>query len=150
MDKDLAINLEEQSRRSFLLFSLFSSFLVLITGFTYTVLRFLWPTEGKGMKSQEGSLRIALEEVEAGSSHILRFRGNPVIIVRLKNNEVFALSATCTHLGCIVRWNEEKKQLICPCHAARFDLFGNVLGGPAPKPLPTFSAKVEDNKIVIG
>jgi Rieske Fe-S protein len=49
---------------------------------------------------------------------------------------VFALSAVCTHLGCITRYLSDEKAIACPCHGSRFDLEGNVVHGPAPRPLP--------------
>lgn len=49
---------------------------------------------------------------------------------------VFALSAVCTHLGCITRFRLDERVIACPCHGSRFDLEGNVVHGPAPRPLP--------------
>lgn len=49
---------------------------------------------------------------------------------------VYALSAVCTHLGCITRYVSDEKIIACPCHGSRFDLEGNVIHGPAPRPLP--------------
>ncbi|MFQ5637499.1 MAG: ubiquinol-cytochrome c reductase iron-sulfur subunit [bacterium] len=52
----------------------------------------------------------------------------------LRDREGFrALSAVCTHLGCIV--SEVDWGFTCPCHGSRFDKQGNVIGGPAPKAL---------------
>ncbi len=48
---------------------------------------------------------------------------------------VYALSAVCTHLGCITRFLSDEKCIACPCHGSRFDLEGNVIQGPAPRPL---------------
>ena len=48
---------------------------------------------------------------------------------------VFALSAVCTHLGCITRFLSDEKCIACPCHGSRFDLEGNVIHGPAPRAL---------------
>jgi cytochrome b6-f complex iron-sulfur subunit len=49
---------------------------------------------------------------------------------------VYALSAVCTHLGCITRYRSDEGVIACPCHGSRFDLEGDVVHGPAPKPLP--------------
>ena len=49
---------------------------------------------------------------------------------------VYALSAVCTHLGCITRYHSDEGIIACPCHGSRFDLEGNVVHGPAPRPLP--------------
>lgn len=46
-----------------------------------------------------------------------------------------ALSAVCTHLGCITRFKPDQRIIACPCHGSRFSLDGDVLGGPAPRPL---------------
>ena len=49
---------------------------------------------------------------------------------------VFALTAVCTHLGCITRFHADEDVIACPCHGSRFNTEGNVLHGPAPRPLP--------------
>lgn len=46
-----------------------------------------------------------------------------------------ALSSVCTHLGCVTRFRPGSKTIACPCHGSRFDLNGDVLAGPAPRPL---------------
>jgi len=49
---------------------------------------------------------------------------------------VYALSAVCTHLGCITRFRSDDRVIACPCHGSRFDLAGNVVHGPAGRALP--------------
>ncbi len=49
---------------------------------------------------------------------------------------VYALSAVCTHLGCITRHVSAENAIACPCHGSRFDLAGDVTHGPAPRGLP--------------
>ena len=49
-----------------------------------------------------------------------------------------ALSSVCTHLGCVTRYQPGKQIIACPCHGSLFGLDGEVLAGPAPRPLPSF------------
>jgi cytochrome b6-f complex iron-sulfur subunit len=67
----------------------------------------------------------------------------------LEDGSFIALSRTCTHLGCSVPWNEEKKRFICPCHASSFDLRGQVLAAPATRPLDYFPIKIENGLLKV-
>ena len=58
---------------------------------------------------------------------------------------VYAVSAVCTHLGCITRFKSEERVIACPCHGSRFDLEGNVIHGPAPRPLPWLDISEDAN-----
>ncbi|MBZ5564810.1 MAG: ubiquinol-cytochrome c reductase iron-sulfur subunit [Acidobacteriia bacterium] len=51
----------------------------------------------------------------------------------------YAVSAICTHLGCITQWKPEANQIQCPCHGSKFREDGTKIEGPAPRPLPHFS-----------
>jgi Rieske Fe-S protein len=65
-----------------------------------------------------------------------------VFLIREGDN-VKALSATCTHLGCQVRWEKEKQRFLCPCHGGVYDAHGRVLEGPPPRPLDTIDVRVD-------
>lgn len=65
-----------------------------------------------------------------------------VFLVR-DGDRVKALSATCTHLGCQVRWEKEKGRFLCPCHGGIYDAQGRVVGGPPPRPLDTIDVRVD-------
>lgn len=67
----------------------------------------------------------------------------------LADGSLLALSRICTHLGCSVPWDEEKKQFICPCHGSTFNLTGEVLTAPAPRPLDTFPVRIENGIIKV-
>ncbi len=67
-----------------------------------------------------------------------------VFIVRAKEGYFYALSAVCTHLGCIANWKAEEGIVACPCHGSKFDREGNVITGPAPRPLPRFGMLLDD------
>jgi cytochrome b6-f complex iron-sulfur subunit len=50
----------------------------------------------------------------------------------------YAVSAVCTHLGCITQWKPENDRIECPCHGSKFKSDGTKVEGPAPRPLPHF------------
>src|SRR5579871_3526797 len=56
----------------------------------------------------------------------------------------YALSATCTHLGCLTAWKPELGIIACPCHGSKFNRQGTKVDGPAPKPLPWLRAWISD------
>jgi cytochrome b6-f complex iron-sulfur subunit len=61
-----------------------------------------------------------------------------VYIVRTKDG-FYAVSAVCTHLGCITQWKPEDNLIECPCHGSKFEKDGAKVAGPAPRALPHFS-----------
>jgi len=58
-----------------------------------------------------------------------------IYVVR-ESRGFFALSATCTHLGCLTAWKPELGIIACPCHGSKFNRDGTKIEGPAPRPLP--------------
>lgn len=71
-------------------------------------------------------------------------------VVKLSDSEVVAYSPQCTHLGCAYHWEENKGEFICPCHSTNFSIEGNVLGGPAPRPLDRYPVKLQGTRLLIG
>jgi len=58
-----------------------------------------------------------------------------------------AFAPACTHLGCAYRWESRKELFVCPCHGSEFSKTGEVVTGPAERPLDQFSTKVEGNRL---
>jgi Rieske Fe-S protein len=58
-----------------------------------------------------------------------------------------ALDGTCTHLGCIIQWNEGDGQFVCPCHSGHFTREGEVISGPPPRRLRQLAVKVQDGTL---
>ncbi len=137
------------TRRSFLNYLISFSFIGLIGSFIYPLIKYMWPPSSGIGSGGSQNLFIPLSEINPGQAKTVSFQNQPIVIIRT-SNEIKVLSAVCTHLGCIVKWNESQGKLICPCHAAIFDTNGNVLGGPAPRPLPPLPAKIVGDKIMIG
>jgi len=55
----------------------------------------------------------------------------------------------CTHLGCAFSWQQDSKQFQCPCHGGKFDINGNRIAGPPPRPLDPYEVLVEGGYIKI-
>ena len=80
-----------------------------------------------------------------GGSAIVEAAGDKIIVAHTAAETFVACSAICTHKGCVVEYEHEAKQFVCPCHDARFSLDGRVVKGPAKRPLrsyPTDTAAV--------
>ncbi|MGE5385347.1 MAG: FAD-dependent oxidoreductase [Betaproteobacteria bacterium] len=78
-------------------------------------------------------------EIARGQGAIVRDGMRKLAAYRDEKGELHVRSAVCTHLGCIVHWNSAERSWDCPCHASRFDVDGQVLHGPARKPLDVVS-----------
>ncbi len=72
-----------------------------------------------------------VEEVATGEGAVLAASGKKYAVHRDENGGLHVLSATCTHMGCVVAWNSAENSWDCPCHGSRFDVDGAVLHGPA-------------------
>ena len=75
--------------------------------------------------------------LERGEGRVVRGGGTPIACARDADGRLHAISAVCTHLRCLVEWNDAERSWDCPCHGSRFDLDGAVLEGPATEPLPS-------------
>jgi len=73
--------------------------------------------------------------VKRGEGRILSHNGERIAAHRKQDGTLLTVSAVCTHLGCLVRWNQSEETWDCPCHGSRFLPDGSVLGGPAEAPL---------------
>jgi glycine/D-amino acid oxidase-like deaminating enzyme/nitrite reductase/ring-hydroxylating ferredoxin subunit len=82
----------------------------------------------------------SVDAIRAGSGAVLRRGLHKVAIYRDPLGEVHEMSAACTHLGCIVRWNAADNTWDCKCHGSRFNAFGHVLNGPANSPLQSLES----------
>ena len=77
----------------------------------------------------------SVSDVKPGEGKILKMDGHRCAVYRDQAGEVTVLSAVCTHMGCLVRWNNAAETWDCPCHGSRFTTTGEVMAGPAESPL---------------
>ena len=81
----------------------------------------------------------SLRAIKRGEGKILERNGQQVAASRSSDGAVTMVSAICTHMGCLVDWNDAERTWDCPCHGSRFKPNGAVIGGPAESPLPRVS-----------
>ena len=87
-----------------------------------------------------------------GLNTVSAFMGGRFYLARLQDGGFIALSLRCTHLGCSISWEEDRKRFICPCHSSAFDIAGEVLNPPAARALDYYPVMVENGivKVDIG
>ena len=75
-------------------------------------------------------------EISPGEGGVIERRGEKLAVFVDTTGDQHLYSARCTHLGCTVAWNPSEKTFDCPCHGSRFGSDGEVVNGPAARPLP--------------
>jgi cytochrome b6-f complex iron-sulfur subunit len=88
-----------------------------------------------------------VKEFRVGSVNTVREMHG--FVVRDDKAGALTLSWKCTHLGCTVPWVENEHQFHCPCHGSIFNTKGQVMAGPAPRPLDLYPSRVENNELVV-
>lgn len=109
------------------------------------------PVSG-GPEADEGQAIAQESEVETGGAVPFTDAGSgeQAVLLRLEDGRIAAYSAVCTHQGCIVAYDNEDGTLECPCHGSIFDPENGaeVLSGPASRPLPEITVRVENGRVV--
>lgn len=72
-----------------------------------------------------------------------------VWLVRRSASEVLALSPVCPHLGCRFDWETRTSEFKCPCHASAYTVDGEVVSGPAPRPLDRLPVEVRQGRVFV-
>ncbi|MDB5098078.1 MAG: (2Fe-2S)-binding protein, partial [Cyanobacteria bacterium RYN_339] len=85
----------------------------------------------------------AIAAIAPGEGCLVDLEGEMVAASKDEHGKVTALSATCTHMGCLVHWNGAEKSWDCPCHGSRFATNGQVMCGPAREGLPPARATLK-------
>ncbi|HEY0005392.1 MAG TPA: FAD-dependent oxidoreductase [Pyrinomonadaceae bacterium] len=81
-----------------------------------------------------------------GAGEVVEWKGERVALYKDDDGHLFACSAVCTHMGCLVHWNGAERSWDCPCHGSRFNYDGQVIQGPANKDLKPKQLRTEDDE----
>jgi Rieske Fe-S protein len=114
--------------------------------FTVSMLR---PGKKFQKENPSTSTKIAGNVEDFAINSVIADRINKYFLIRMSDGGFLALSITCSHLGCTVLWEDDKKQFICPCHSSAFDRTGNVINSPAPRPLDYYPVSINAGKVMV-
>lgn len=152
-------NKKEVSRRSFLGTLTWAIGALIAAGFTAPALAYIigpalaeeesqeWIPLGLSNKVELGVPTLFKASIERQTGWIVNQEEITVYVLTRDGREFTAMSNICTHLGCRVRWIEDRTQFFCPCHNGIFNEQGEVVSGPVPRPLDRYEIKVEDGQI---
>ena len=134
-------------RRSFLKLAWIGLGVAALGEAAWMLASFLRPRPGPAASA--GSLLVAGPTERFAPGSVTAFPAGKFYLVRLANSGFLALHRQCTHLGCSVPWDEASGRFACPCHASAFDLRGDVLAPPAPRPLDLFAVRIENGIVKV-
>jgi len=144
-----AVNQKDNSRRSFLTKLWFALGLVALAEFIAVALAFLRPAKRAARREKAEAIITAGEVDSFSPDSVTAFVRGRFYLSRLADGGFLALSRKCTHLGCTVPWVAAENKFVCPCHASAFDIAGNVVSPPAPRPLDIYAVTIENEMVKV-
>lgn len=105
-----------------------------------------WPVKLSGFGAPV-PVPAKLSEIKVGDKPIM-VRDGKFYLTRTEDG-LMALYWKCVHLGCTVPWNDGAKKFLCPCHGSVYDLNGQNIAGPAPRPMDQMEIKVNGEEIIV-
>ena len=136
------------SRRAFLQSLLKGGVLALLGAALYPIARYLYPPRG-AESSVSNVVAAKVDELAVNTAKIFRFGNRPGILINTPQGELKAFSAVCTHLNCTVQYESDNSLIWCACHNGKYDLNGQVISGPPPRPLEAYQVNVRGDEIVV-
>ncbi|MFQ5607240.1 MAG: ubiquinol-cytochrome c reductase iron-sulfur subunit [Candidatus Zixiibacteriota bacterium] len=114
----------------------------------YPVARFLkQPAVTGGNVKRTVAAKVA--DVTVDSGRIFRFGNSPGLLINTPDGKIKAFSAVCTHLDCTVQYVPGENHILCACHNGKYDLNGNVISGPPPRPLESYDVTLQDEDVIV-
>ena len=100
---------------------------------------------GQLIKGKLDSPKTKPEDLSNGEGAVVTLDGHRKGAYKDDEGKLHIVDTTCTHIGCEVEWNNGERTWDCPCHGSRFSFTGEVIEGPAEKPLQKYDYKMIDN-----
>lgn len=114
----------------------------------YPIVRYLIPPKVTEVTHTSAIVGKAFE-LGPNSGKIFAFGGKPAILIRTPEGDLRAFTAVCTHLACTVQYRSDFRHIWCACHDGHYDLHGQVLSGPPPRPLEEYKVTVKDDDVIV-
>lgn len=108
-----------------------------------------WVRLGPTSKVELGTPTLFTYKIQTQTGWITNMEEVSVYVLSTDGRTYIAMSNICTHLACHIRWIAERSEFFCPCHNGIFDISGNVIGGPPPRPLDRYDIKVEEDQLYV-
>jgi Rieske Fe-S protein len=113
------------------------------------IVQFLTPGQAAAA-ARETVMVGTTDDVPTDVPRIVRFNKEPVVVLLNPSGQYKAFSARCTHLGCVIQYQEEGgPHFGCNCHGSQFDMNGKNISGPAPRPLAPFRVSLDGKSIYL-
>jgi len=135
-------------RRGFLDGLLGVGFISTVVAMAYPVWRYLIPP-ASGEPVTQSVVAAQASQVKANSGLLFKFGSRPGLLIRTQDGELHAFNAVCTHLDCTVQYKPDTSQIWCACHNGLYDLSGNVVSGPPPRPLERLAVNQRGEDVVV-
>ncbi|NIM92717.1 MAG: Rieske 2Fe-2S domain-containing protein [Anaerolineales bacterium] len=108
-----------------------------------------WIPLGSTSKVELGVPTLFKTKIQRQTGWIIDEEELSVYVLTENGRDFIAMSNICTHLGCRVRWIDDREEFFCPCHNGVFDKNGQIVSGPVPRPLDQYQTKVEEGQLFI-
>jgi len=136
------------TRRKFITWMITASAAFLAGSGLIALFKIIFPPERAfGAVEGESGAIVSTSELPVGSGIPFSYKGKAAVLIHLEEG-FYAYDAICTHLGCVIIWDEEVNLLHCPCHAGFLDpRTGEVISGPIPLPAPKIGTEIREGEV---
>ncbi len=135
-------------RRKLLNYLMGTSLGATVVAILYPILKFMIPPP-VSEATQNSVTAGKVTDLAPNSGKIFKFGNKPGLLIRTPGGDFKAFSAVCTHLDCIVQYRSDMKIIWCACHNGQYNLSGQPIAGPPPRPLTAYTVNLRGDDIIV-